>query len=74
MAEHALDLIACQDEKPDDDPTWAPILSTRGITRRAPVPTELTLNGSDVVEPRLDLDDQEGFAPGLEGDDIDPTM
>lgn len=47
---------------------------TSDLECRSLVPTELALNRSDVVESGLDLDDKDGFARRIVGEDVDPAM
>lgn len=74
MAEDALDFIARKHEQPADDPPRAPTEPQRGVARRTPIPGELALDRSEVVESRLDLDDEQGLGPWVEGDHVDPAV
>ena len=69
-----LDLFAREHHQPCRDARRPPAELPTDSIDIALVPTELALDGPEVVEPRLDVDDDEGPGPSVERDEVDPPM
>ena len=73
-ADDGLDLLTREGHEPENDPSWPNPDPLSSIECRALVPAGLPLDQPDVVEPRLDLDDQHDAGPRIEREQIDPTV
>ena len=73
-AHRSVDLVTRKHEKTRDDATGLPAEAPGGGPGCPLVPAELSLDRAKVVEPRLDLDDQQRACPRLEDEQVDPAM
>lgn len=70
----ALDLVAGERKDTRHDPGRTPAKAPSGLPRHPFVPADLSLEGTEIVEPRLDLHDEQRPSPPVERKEIDPTM
>ena len=69
----AFDFVAGEGEQEPTDPTRRPADALSGARRFAKVPVHRPLDRPDVVEPRLDLDDQQRSTRFVEREEVDPA-
>ena len=73
-ADDAFDLVAGKRQYARDHAPWTPAETSRGFPGHPLVPADLPFEGTQVVEPGLDLDDQERPSAMIEGEKVDPTV
>jgi hypothetical protein len=69
-----LDVVTGEGKHADLQATRSPSESARCVPRHPLIPAELTFDAAEIVEPRLDLDDEEGAGSSIEGKEIDPAV
>ncbi len=73
-SEDPLDLVTCEGQHDRDHPGRPPAERSRRLPGHALIPSDLTLERAEVIEPGLDLDDQQGARPMIEREKVDPTV
>lgn len=73
-SQSGFDLFAREHHQPGHHALRPPAELPTDAIDIALVPTQLALDRPEVVEPRLDLDDDEGPGPPVEGEEVDPSM
>jgi hypothetical protein len=73
-AQDRFHLVAGERKQPPDRSPWAPARSSSHLERRSFIPTELSFDGSQIVESGLDLDHEQGASLRVEGEQVDPAM
>lgn len=63
-----------KDQQPGHRSDRCPPEPARGLERGALIPAQLALDGPQVIEPRLDLDDDQDTGPRVEREKVDPAM
>jgi hypothetical protein len=74
VAYDGVDLIAGERHHDRDPPPRSPTPSRRELPGHALVPSELTLQSTQVIESGLDLDHEKRASPAVEGEKVDPAV
>jgi hypothetical protein len=73
-SDDALDLVAGECQHDRDHTGRPPPEPPHGLPGHALIPSDLAFERTEIVEPGLDLDDQQGSSPTIEREEVDPTM
>lgn len=69
-----IDFIARERQYQRQDAPWLPPANATWLPGHPLIPSELALQGSQVVESGLDLDHEERASPPVEGEKVDPSV